>query len=68
MTDIPRISGPANDALDVAGLTTLEDVARAGRNDVAALHGMGPKGIRILTEAIERAGLGAWRPSPKSRG
>ena len=68
MTDIPKISGPANDALDAAGLTTLEDVARAGRSDVAALHGMGPKGIRILNEAIERAGIRPWTPSPRARG
>ena len=66
MTDLPKISGPANDALDVAGLATLEDVARAGRSTVAALHGMGPKGIQILNEAIDRAGLGPWRPSPKA--
>ena len=65
MTDIPKISGPANDALDAAGLTTLEDVARAGRSDVAALHGMGPKGIRILNEAIKRAGLGPWRTTSR---
>jgi hypothetical protein len=60
MTDVPKISGPANDALETAGLTTLEAVARAGRDRVAALHGMGPKGIRILAEAIEAAGLGPW--------
>jgi hypothetical protein len=62
MTDIPKISRPANDALDVAGLTTLEQVARTPRTEVAALHGMGPKGIRILTEEIERAKLGRWKP------
>ena len=68
MTDIPKISRPANDALEAAGLTTLEDVARTGRDDVAALHGMGLSGIRILAEAIDAAGLGPWRPSPKARG
>jgi 3-deoxy-D-arabino-heptulosonate 7-phosphate (DAHP) synthase len=61
MTEIPKISRPANDALDAAGLTTLEQVARRPRSEVAALHGMGPKGIRILTEAMERAGLGPWK-------
>lgn len=60
MTDIPKISRPANDALEAARLTTLEAVARAGRNNVAALHGMGPKGIRILNDAIDAAGLGPW--------
>lgn len=61
MTDIPKISRPANDALEAAGLTTLKNVACADRNAVAALHGMGPKGIRILNEAIDAAGLGPWR-------
>ncbi len=61
MTDVPKISGPANDALKVAGLTTLEQVARTPLDDVAALHGIGPKGIRILTDAIETAGLGPWK-------
>lgn len=65
MTDIPKISRPANDALEVAGLTTLEDVARAGRSNVAGLHGMGPEGIRILNHAIDAAGLGPWRAAPK---
>ena len=65
MTDIPKMSGPANDALDAAGLTTLEDVARAGRSEVAALHGMGPKGIRILNQAIDAAGLGPWRTTSR---
>ena len=60
MTDVPKISRPANDALEVAGLTTLEKVARTPRDEVAALHGMGPKGIRILAEAIENAGLRPW--------
>ncbi len=60
MTDVPKISRPANDALEVAGLTTLEKVVRTPRDEVAALHGMGPKGIRILAEAIENAGLGPW--------
>lgn len=68
MTAIPRISGPANDALKVAGLTRLEDVARTSRDEVAALHGMGPKGIRILTDAIEAAGLGPWGPRPAAGG
>lgn len=61
MTDVPKISAPANDALDEAGLTTLEQVARTPRDEVAGLHGMGPKGIRILSDAIDAAGLGPWK-------
>jgi hypothetical protein len=61
MTDVPKISRPANDALEQAGLTTLEEVARTQRDRVAVLHGTGPKGIRILSEAIEAAGRGPWK-------
>ena len=61
MTDVPKISRPANDALDAAGLTTLEKVAATPRKEVASLHGMGPRGIRILAEAIDAAGLGPWK-------
>jgi hypothetical protein len=61
MTDVPKISRPANDALEAAGLTTLESVARRDPSEIEALHGMGPKGIRILTEAIDAAGLGPWK-------
>lgn len=61
MTDIPKISRPANDALEAAGLTTLEQVASRPRAEVAALHGVGRKGLRILTESIERSGLGRWK-------
>ena len=60
MTEVPTISRPADDTLDAAGLTTLEEVAATGPNEVADLHGMGPKGTRILAEAIEAAGLGPW--------
>jgi hypothetical protein len=61
MTEIPKISRPATNALEQAGLTTLEQVARTPRDKVAGLHGMGAKGIRILGEAIDAADLGPWK-------
>ncbi len=57
MTALPKISGPANDALTEAGITTLEQVAEQTEAEVAALHGFGPKGIRILRQALTDAGL-----------
>jgi predicted flap endonuclease-1-like 5' DNA nuclease len=57
LTDIPKISAPANRALEAAGCTSLEDVARMPEKDVASLHGMGPRGIRILREAFAKQGL-----------
>jgi hypothetical protein len=63
MTDVPKISRPANHALEAAGLTTLEQIARRDRSEVAALHGMGARGMRLLDAAIDAAGLGPWKAS-----
>jgi len=58
VTAIPRgIGAPATRALAAAGLTTLEDVVSAGRAEVARLHGVGPKALRVLDEAVAAAGL-----------
>jgi hypothetical protein len=54
---IPRLSAPANRALAEAGYTTLADVARAGERELLALHGVGPKAIRLLREAFAGRGL-----------
>ncbi len=54
---LPRISGPANAALEVAGISSLQDVARHTRKQIAGLHGMGPKGLAILDGALASQGL-----------
>jgi hypothetical protein len=64
VTAIPRLAAPAARALAAAGLTTLEDVVAAGRTHVAGLHGMGPKALETLDEAIAAAGLGETEPRP----
>ncbi|MBD5785053.1 hypothetical protein IF650_02560 [Cellulosimicrobium terreum] len=47
--DLPAsIGGPATRALAGAGLTSLSDVARLSDADLLALHGVGPKAVRIL--------------------
>jgi predicted flap endonuclease-1-like 5' DNA nuclease len=58
----PHISGPANRALDHAGITTLEQLATWTERDVAALHGMGPKGVRMLRAALAELGLSFAEP------
>ncbi|MCF0080783.1 hypothetical protein [Streptomyces lomondensis] len=56
--DLPAgIGRPATQALCGAGLTTLEQVARHSRAELLALHGVGPKAVRVLAEALERRGL-----------
>ena len=52
--DLPSSIGqPATRALAGAGITTLDDVAAHSGPELLALHGVGPKAVRILTEALE---------------
>jgi hypothetical protein len=64
VTAIPRLPAPAQRALAAAGLTSLEDCIDAGRGTVAGLHGMGPKALGILDEAVVAAGLCSPEPVP----
>ncbi|MFW6075395.1 MAG: hypothetical protein ACOC9Y_07355, partial [Chloroflexota bacterium] len=57
-TPLPRgIGNPATRALAVEGITTLEQVSRNREADLLALHGVGPKAIRVLREALAEKGL-----------
>lgn len=56
-TPIPRISGPFNDALAVAGYTHLEQLTDITAAELLRLHGVGPNGIRRLREAMAKQGL-----------
>ena len=51
------LSNPARRALAAAGCGKLEDVTRFSAAEVAGMHGMGPKGMRILREALAARGL-----------
>jgi hypothetical protein len=42
--------------LALNGLTTLAAVARTTRRELLALHGVGPKAVRILAEELARHG------------
>lgn len=55
--EIPKISRPANDALALAGHTTLTAISQLTKKDLLDLHGVGPKAIRILREALAERGL-----------
>ena len=57
MTQLPNIGSPATRALAEHGVTTLEEAARWSRRDLLALHGVGPRAVRILDEALVEAGL-----------
>jgi predicted flap endonuclease-1-like 5' DNA nuclease len=55
--DLPFIGGPARDALALAGVTRLEQLPAFTEKELLALHGVGPKAIRILREALAAQGL-----------
>lgn len=54
---LPRINNLANLALEGAGITSLQDLARCTKREIKNLHGMGPKGMRILAEAMASGGV-----------
>ncbi|MFC0628847.1 hypothetical protein [Kribbella deserti] len=55
--DLPPIGRPANSALLAAGITSLAEIAEHTRRDLLAMHGIGPKAIRILEAALQETGL-----------
>ena len=63
MTDLPGdISTPARRALEGAGLTSLEKLAKKRESEIAALHGMGPKALARLKTAMKKASLKFTQP------
>jgi predicted flap endonuclease-1-like 5' DNA nuclease len=55
--DLPAgLSQPAIRALNGAGYTRLEQLVKASEKELLKLHGFGPKGIRILREALAEQG------------
>jgi predicted flap endonuclease-1-like 5' DNA nuclease len=54
----PRgIGAPATRALHGAGYTQLRQLAGVPAAELKKLHGMGPKALRILQEALAEQGL-----------
>jgi DNA-binding NarL/FixJ family response regulator len=56
--DLPAGLGrPATSALVQIGVTTLEQVARLSATELLALHGVGPKAVRILEAELAERGM-----------
>jgi DNA uptake protein ComE-like DNA-binding protein len=55
---LPRnIGAPATRALTAAGYTELRQLADVSVGELKKLHGVGPKTLRLLQEALEQQGL-----------
>ena len=50
------VSRPAQQALEAAGYSRLEELTHVSENDLLALHGFGPKGIRLLNSELAKRG------------
>lgn len=48
------LAGPALRALAGAGIRSVADLARWSREELAELHGMGPKALQLLESARAR--------------
>jgi hypothetical protein len=55
--DLPRVGVPATRALASIGVTRLSQLVNYSEDDLLALHGFGPRALRILREALTAAGL-----------
>ncbi|MGW6285197.1 DNA-binding protein [Streptomyces sp. NPDC055107] len=56
--DFPHGAGrPARGALRAAGYTRLSQLTTVTAAEVLALHGVGPKAVRVLREALDAEGL-----------
>ena len=64
--DLPAsLGGPATRALAGAGITSLADVAARSEQELLALHGVGPRAIRILSEELAARGM-VFRSDPST--
>lgn len=56
--DLPNgIGKTAARELSLRGITSLDQVAHHSQNELLAIHGVGPKAIAILGEALAAKGL-----------
>ncbi len=56
-SDLPNIGAPAMRALEHEGYTTLKQLTKLSETQLLQMHGVGPKAIRILKEALKAKGL-----------
>lgn len=56
-SELPRIGAPATRGLNNAGVLSLEDLTHWTEDELLALHGVGPKAVRILREQLDDLGL-----------
>lgn len=56
---------PARRALTAAKITSLSQLSKTRRSEIAALHGMGPKALAVLDKLLKQNKL-KWKPEASS--
>jgi len=56
-SDFPNIGAPATRALEIEGYTQLKQLTKVSEVELGQLHGVGPKAVRLLREALKAKGL-----------
>lgn len=56
LDELPKVGAPATRALTAAGFTSLRELIDADRKQLAQLHGVGPRALRIIDEALAAHG------------
>ena len=56
-SDLPKLSAPAQRALDAAGIRCLDQLTRCRETDIKHLHGIGPHTLKQLHQALAAKGL-----------
>jgi DNA-directed RNA polymerase alpha subunit len=54
---LSKLSSPARSALEASGITTVTELAQHSEREILKLHGMGPKSLPVLRQALLDAGL-----------
>lgn len=55
--DFPKIGAPALRALDSTGITKLSQLTKYTEGELLALHGFGPRALKLLKEKLTEQGL-----------
>jgi DNA-directed RNA polymerase alpha subunit len=61
------LSAPARSALEHAGITTLTELSQHREREILALHGVGPKSLPVLRQALQDAGMSFAEPVKKQK-
>lgn len=66
-SDFPNIGAPATRALEAEGFTNLKQLTSISEAELGQLHGVGPKAMRLLREALKAKGWSFKQSKPGGR-